>query len=39
MKKAGMIDGMGDNKFEPKLGATRAQAAKIIYSLMDIVEG
>lgn len=30
MKKAGMIDGMGDNKFEPKLGATRAQAAKIV---------
>lgn len=29
--KAGVVNGKGDNKFEPKASASRAEAAKIIY--------
>lgn len=32
--KAGIINGMGDNKFMPKANATRAQAAKLVYESM-----
>lgn len=31
----GAINGVGDNKFEPMGTATRAQAAKVIYSVLD----
>jgi len=34
MQKLGIINGMGDNRFEPLLNATRAQAAKIIFGIM-----
>lgn len=37
--KQGVINGFDDNTFRPFEKCTRAQAAKIIYSLMDIVEG
>ncbi len=32
MNEAGIVNGMGDGTFAPKANATRAQAAKIIYS-------
>ena len=31
MKEAGIVNGVGDNRFAPKAFATRAEAAKIIY--------
>ena len=31
---AGIINGVGDNKFSPKTTVTRAQAAKIVYELL-----
>jgi len=34
MKEAGIISGVGENRFAPYDTATRAQAAKIIYGLM-----
>jgi|LSQX01.3.fsa_nt_gb hypothetical protein len=33
--KAGIVDGMGNNMFTPGEEATRAMAAKIVYSLME----
>ena len=35
LNAAGIINGMGDNNFAPHTRATRAQAAKIIYSVME----
>ncbi|MDO4541349.1 MAG: S-layer homology domain-containing protein [Bacillota bacterium] len=34
MKSAGIFNGKGNNKFEPRANATRAEAAKIIHKLM-----
>jgi len=34
LKNEGIISGMGDNRFEPRANATRAQAAKMIYTMM-----
>ncbi len=34
MKAAGIINGIGNNTFAPKMNTTRAMAAKIIYGLM-----
>ena len=34
MHRAGIIDGMGNNRFVPKENVTRAQAAKILYEVM-----
>ena len=39
LSKAGIINGMGNNCFEPKESATRAQAAKMIYELRVMMEG
>ena len=36
LSNAGIINGMGDNKFEPELFATRAQSAVIICRLLDL---
>ena len=36
--KYGLISGMGNNRFEPKQNATRAQTASIISRLIDIME-
>ncbi|KAF5034606.1 S-layer homology domain protein [anaerobic digester metagenome] len=36
LAKAGVIKGMGHNKFAPKETATRAQAAEIIYRLQNL---
>lgn len=38
IKNISLISGMGDNTFAPKANATRAQAAKIIYDMIKIVE-
>ena len=38
MMKAGIINGFGDNTFLPNANATRAQAAKIIYALVNGME-
>ncbi len=35
MVEAGIISGVGNNKFDPKATATRGQAAKIIHLLME----
>lgn len=34
LQRLGIISGMGDNRFEPEMYATRAQAAKIIYGII-----
>ena len=34
LKNAGAVSGMTETEFSPQAGATRAQAAKIIYSLI-----
>ncbi len=34
IKKRGIINGVGDNKYAPKNGVTRAEAAQLIYSLI-----
>ncbi len=36
---SGIVNGMGDGTFSPKLTVTRAQAAKVIYGLMNLVGG
>lgn len=36
--KAGIISGMGDGSFEPKRSCTRAEATKLMYSLMQYYE-
>ncbi len=36
MVEAGIISGVGNNKFDPKATATRGQAAKIIHLLMEL---
>ena len=36
MKAAGLINGVGDNRFEPHGVTTRAQAAKMIYELYKL---
>lgn len=38
LKAIGMMNGTGDNTFEPKTGATRAMAAKVIYEMIKVVE-
>jgi len=38
MKNAGIISGVGNNKFAPKLNATRAEAAKMIGSIIERME-
>ena len=35
----GIINGMGDGTFAPKATVTRAQAAKVIYGLIELVGG
>ncbi len=35
MYRAGIVNGVGDNKFAPKANATRAMAAKIIYEILE----
>ena len=39
LSKAGIINGMGNNCFEPKESATRAQATKMIYEIREMMEG
>jgi hypothetical protein len=39
MKSAGIINGTGGGNFEPKATANRAQAAKIIYGIVSLLEG
>ena len=36
LAKAGIINGMGDGRFEPLQNATRAQAAKIVYTIFKL---
>lgn len=36
---AGIINGMGDGTFAPKATVTRAQAAKVIYGLLNLIGG
>ena len=36
---AGIINGMGDGTFAPAASVTRAQAAKVIYGLLELVGG
>jgi len=36
---AALMNGMGENEFQPQGMATRAQAAKIIYEYIDSREG
>ncbi|MBC7766057.1 MAG: S-layer homology domain-containing protein [Hyphomonadaceae bacterium] len=38
MQTAGIVNGMGDNKFAPQSSATRAMAAKMIYELYSILK-
>lgn len=38
LKSAGVINGLGENRFNPKGTATRAEAAKIIYSVSNIMK-
>ncbi len=38
LAKAGVLNGTGDNKFNPKGNATRAQAVVAIYRLMNVEE-
>lgn len=38
MQTAGIINGMGDNRFAPNDPSTRAQAAKIIYGLFQLTQ-
>ena len=35
MVKLGIINGKGDNKFDPKAYCTRAEAAKIFYGVLQ----
>ena len=35
VREAGLMSGVGDNVFEPLASVTRAQAAKVIYELME----
>ena len=35
--KEGIISGMGNNEFMPKQNSNRAQAAVIIYRILDII--
>lgn len=37
LEKLGIINGMGDNTFAPAANATRAQAAKVIYVMMEVL--
>lgn len=39
LTSAGVINGMGDGNFAPRGTVTRAQAAKVVYSLLDIIGG
>lgn len=39
MAKLGIMEGMGDGTFSPKTVVTRAQAAKVIYSLITLIGG
>jgi len=36
---AGIINGMGDGTFAPKTNVTRAQSAKVVYGLLQLVGG
>lgn len=37
LEKQGVINGMGDGTFAPRANATRAQAAKVIYVMMEVL--
>ncbi|MBE7019166.1 MAG: hypothetical protein E7413_04755 [Ruminococcaceae bacterium] len=37
LEKQGIINGMGDGTFAPANNATRAQSAKVIYSMMEVL--
>ena len=37
LEKQGIINGMGDGTFAPVSNATRAQSAKVIYSMMEVL--
>ena len=37
LEKQGIINGMGDGNFAPGANATRAQSAKVIYSMMEVL--
>jgi hypothetical protein len=37
MKSLGIINGVGENKFEPNGVSTRAMAAKVIYEMRKVV--
>ena len=37
LEEIGIINGMGDNTFAPRANATRAQAAKVIYVMMEVL--
>ena len=37
LTEAGVINGVGDNKFDPKANATRAQAAKVIFGALKLI--
>lgn len=39
LQSLGIINGMGNNRFEPEMYATRAQAAKIIYGIIIALGG
>ena len=36
---AGIINGVGDNHFQPQGNATRAQSAKVIFGAMKLLQG
>ena len=38
LNKAGIVNGVGNNRFNPKGSATRAEAAVIIYKLLNYIE-
>lgn len=38
LANVGIINGMGDNTFAPTANATRAQAAKMIYVMMEVLD-
>ena len=37
LEKLGILNGMGDGTFAPTANATRAQAAKVIYVMMEVL--
>lgn len=39
LSSAGIINGMGDGTFAPRANVTRAQAAKVVYELLNLIGG